>query len=58
LTLPNGKKPRQISCYWKEGDGWEVNLEQNTGTWMSYNWVKMYGNQKIEVSKDYFFLPE
>lgn len=58
LTLPNGKKPRQISCYWKEGDGWEVNLEQNPGTWMSYNWVKMYGNQKIEVSKDYFFFPE
>jgi len=58
LTLPNGKKPRQISCYWKNGEGWEVNLEQKPGSWISYNWIKMYGKQKIEVSKNYFFLPE
>lgn len=58
LTLPKGETPRQISCYWKDGEGWEVNLEQKPGSWISYNWIKKYGKQKIEVSKNYFFLPE
>lgn len=57
LTLLRGEKPRQLSCYWKDGVGWLVEIEQKKGSFFSYNWVKMYGNEKIEVSKIQFFFP-
>ena len=58
LTLEKGKNPRPVSCFWKDGDGWVVPLDLKPGYWFSYNWVKMYGNQKIETSKNLFFLPK
>lgn len=54
LTLAKGDNPRPVSCFWKDEDGWVVHIDLKYGCWFSYNWVKMYGNQMIETSKDLF----
>jgi amylosucrase len=58
LTLGKEKNEKQIPCFWKPGIGWTVEIERCPGSWFSYQWVKMYGNQIIETSTDEFYLPQ
>jgi len=54
-TVSKGEKIRNITCYWIDDLGWHVDLNLVPGTWLSYHWVKMYGNILIEKSKDYYY---
>jgi hypothetical protein len=54
-TVSKGEKTRNITCYWVDDLGWHVDLNLVPGTWLSYHWVKMYGNILIEKSKDYYY---
>jgi hypothetical protein len=50
-----GEKIRNITCYWVDDLGWHVDLNLVQGEWLSYHWVKMYGNTLIEKSKDFYY---
>ena len=50
-----GEKARKITCYWVDELGWHADLNLVPGEWISYHWVKMYGNNLIEKSKDYYY---
>ena len=56
-SVSQGEKLRKITCYWLDDLGWHVDLNLLPGAWLSYHWVKMYGNNIIEKSKDYFYNP-
>jgi hypothetical protein len=49
-----GEKARKITCYWVDDLGWHADVNLVPGAWISYHWVKMYGNNLIEKSKDYY----
>lgn len=54
-SVAKGEKVRIITCYWLDDVGWHVNLNLASGTWLSYHWVKMYGNILMEKSKDFYY---
>lgn len=54
-SVSQGEKLKKITCYWLDDLGWHVDLKLVPGEWLSYHWVKMYGNTIIEKSKDYFY---
>jgi amylosucrase len=54
-SVSQEEKPRKITCFWLDDLGWHVDLNLVPGAWLSYHWVKMYGNNMIEKSKDYFY---
>jgi amylosucrase len=54
-SSPEKNFAEKIACLWKDNGCWHVEINLNPGTWISYYYLKMSGQEILEKTDDLYF---